>query len=108
VLVSRAVSPTPVEPLGDRIIVKRLAVESRPSGIVLPESMMREQSDRGEVLAVGPGRQTDSGETLPVEGVEVGDVVVFGPYAGSLIVVDDEDYLLLRVGDVLGKLTAVA
>lgn len=99
---------TPVVPLGDRILVKRLEAQKvRASGLVLPDSF-KEQSDRAEVIAIGAGRQTETGETLPIEGIEIGDTVLFSPYSGSQVVVDDEEWLLLRAGDVLGVLTGLA
>ena len=65
-------------PLGDRVLVKRSdEEETTAGGIVLPGSAA-EKPSQGEVLAVGPGRVLDSGETQEVS-VKVGDVIVFGP-----------------------------
>lgn len=100
---------SPVKVLGDRVLVRKIDRNTvRSSGIVLPDSM-RDQSDRGEVVEIGPGLpsvQAD-GHTpchIPIQGVEIGDTVLFSPYAGSLLSVGDSDFLLLRVGDVLGVL----
>ena len=69
-------------PLGDRVLVKRSdEEETTAGGIVLPGSAA-EKPSQGEVLAVGPGRVLDSGETQEVS-VKVGDVIVFGQYARS-------------------------
>lgn len=75
--------PARIRPCGDRILVKRIEAEERsPGGIIIPDEY-RQKGDRGEVLAVGPGRWNDAGTArLPV-GVRVGDVVRMPSYAGA-------------------------
>jgi chaperonin GroES len=92
-------------PLGDRVLVKRSdEEETTAGGIVLPGSAA-EKPSQGEVLAVGPGRVLDSGETQEVS-VKVGDVIVFGQYAGNNTVkVDGEELLILSEGDILGTIS---
>ena len=92
-------------PLGDRVLVKRSdEEETTAGGIVLPGSAA-EKPSQGEVLAVGPGRVLDSGETQEVS-VKVGDGIVFGQYAGSNTVkVDGEELLILSEGDILGTIS---
>ena len=52
-----------LRPLGDRVIVKRVESETKTaSGIVIPDAAA-EKPDQGEVLAVGPGKTNDKGET---------------------------------------------
>ena len=89
-------------PLGDRVLVKRSdEEETTAGGIVLPGSAA-EKPSQGEVLAIGPGRVLDSGETQEVS-VKVGAVIVFGQYAGSNTVkVDGEELLILSESDILG------
>ena len=41
-----------------------------------------EKPSQGEVLAVGPGRILDNGDLSEIP-VKVGDIIVFGQYAGS-------------------------
>ena len=92
-------------PLGDRVLVKRSdEEETTAGGIVLPGSAA-EKPSQGEVLAVGPGRVLDSGETQEVS-VKVGDVIVVGQYAGSNTVkVDGEELLILSESDILGTIS---
>ena len=92
-------------PLGDRVLVKRSdEEETTAGGIVLPGSAA-EKPSQGEVLAVGPGRVLDSGETQEVS-VKVGAVIVFGQYAGSNTVkVDGEELLILSESDILGTIS---
>lgn len=89
-----------IKPLGDRVVVKRLAKEERTaSGIVIPDSA-KEKPAEGEVLAVGPGRLNEKGERSPME-VSVGDKVLFTKYGPSEVKVDGEELLILSESDVL-------
>lgn len=92
-----------LRPLGDRIIVKNTgARETTRGGIVLPDSA-QEKPTQGEVVAVGPGRVLDNGQTAPVE-VQAGDTIVYQKYGGTEVKVDGEEYIILRQDDVLAKL----
>ena len=94
-----------LRPLHDRVIVKRLDNErTTASGIVIPESAA-EKPDQGEVLAVGPGKQTEDGKVLKMD-VKVGDKVLFGKYAGTEIKIENGEFLILREDDILGVLEA--
>ncbi|MDN3988458.1 co-chaperone GroES [Zwartia vadi] len=89
-----------LRPLHDRVIVKRLDNERKTaSGIVIPESAA-EKPDQGEVLAVGPGKQTEDGKVLKMD-VKVGDRVLFGKYAGQTVKVDGEEVLVIREEEIL-------
>jgi chaperonin GroES len=94
---------THIRPLADRLVVKPIEPEERTaSGIVLPETA-KEKPQRGEVLAVGPGRVTERGTRLPIE-VEVGDTVLFTKYAGTEVKLrPDGKILVLREVDVLAR-----
>jgi chaperonin GroES len=92
-----------LQPLDDRVVVRRLEAEEKTEGgIVLPDTA-KEKPQRGEVLAVGPGKLLDSGKRAPAE-VKVGDKVLFGKYSGSEVKVESEELVIMREGDILAKL----
>jgi chaperonin GroES len=94
-----------LKPLADRVIVKGLEAEEKTAGgIVLPDTA-REKPQEGEVVAVGPGKVTESGKVVPLE-VCVGDRVVFSKYGGDEITHDGEEYKILRESDILAVLPA--
>ena len=65
-----------LKPLSDRVIVKNLAADEKSAGgIILPDTA-KERPQRGEIIAVGPGRVLDDGKLVPME-VKVGDKVLF-------------------------------
>jgi chaperonin GroES len=93
-----------LKPLGDRVIVEVVEEEeSTVSGIVLPDTA-REKPQRGNVMAVGPGRWED-GKLVPLD-VKKGDEVVFSKYGGTEVKVGGEEYLILRESDILAKVAS--
>lgn len=70
-----------LRPLGDKVLIRPLSDaelgSTSPSGIIIPETVDREKADRGEVVAVGPGRWDEDGEKRIPLSVVVGDKVIF-------------------------------
>lgn len=94
---------TKIRPLGDRLVIRpKVREEMTRSGIVLPDTA-KEKPQEGIVVAVGLGQLTDDGKRLPMD-VEPGQTVLYAKYAGSEVKLDDEEYLILRVSDVLAIL----
>ena len=90
-----------VKPLGDRILVEILeAEEITKGGIVVPDTA-KEKPQQAKVVAVGKGKVSDEGKTLPLE-VKEGDLVLFGKYSGTELKIDDRNLLMLKEEDVLG------
>lgn len=87
-----------IRPLADRILVRPVAAEEKTiAGIIIPDSA-KEKPAKGEVLAVGNGTK-DEAMVL-----QVGDVVLYGKYAGTEIEHEGEKYLIMRQGDVLATI----
>ncbi len=92
-----------VKPLADRILVKPLEAEEKTSGgIIIPDNA-KEKPQEGEVLAVGEGKISDSGNRMEMS-LKKGDKVLYGKYAGTEVSVDGEDCLIMRESDVLATL----
>ncbi len=92
-----------VVPLGDKVVVKRLQADERtPGGIVLPDSA-KEKPQQGRVLSVGDGRLLPDGSRTKPQVTE-GDRVLFSNYAGSEVVVDDDELLVMSEDDILAVL----
>jgi len=89
-----------VQPLYDRILLKRVEMkEQKKGGIIIPDSA-KEKPMEGKVIAVGSGR-IEKGERVPLE-VKVGDTVLFGKYAGTEIKIDNTEHVIVREDEVLG------
>ena len=88
-----------LKPLGDKVVVE---VVDEPmttsSGIVLPDTA-QEKSQRGTVLAVGPGKVLDNGDREPME-VSEGDTVVFAKYGGTEVSLEGRELMILSLRDI--------
>ena len=89
-----------IRPLHDRVVVRRMEEETTSAGgIVIPDSAT-EKPVQGEIIAVGNGKITDSGDVRPLD-VEVGDKVMFGKFSGTEVKVDGEELLVMREEDIV-------
>lgn len=91
-----------LRPLGDKVLIRPLSDDElgtkSPSGIIIPETVDREKTDRGEVVATGPGRFDEDGEKrIPLE-VKVGDKVIF--QWGDKIEYKGNDYYLVSESNI--------
>lgn len=83
---------TPLVPVGKRIVVRpAVQEETTKSGIILAATSQKEKPERGTVVAVG--------ETL--DGVAVGDTVVFAKYGYDEVNVGDDTYYVIKHDDVV-------
>jgi chaperonin GroES len=93
-----------LKPLSNHVIVKAEPLEEvTKSGIVLPGTSEKDRPEKGEIIAVGPGKIMDDGKTSPMN-VKVGDQVVFKKYSPDEIKIDGEEYLILNESDIVATL----
>ena len=91
-----------VRPLDDRVVVEPLEAEEKTTGgILLPDSA-KQKPQRGRVLAVGPGKLSDTG-TRSACSVQKGDEVIYGRYSGNDIEMEGREIKIMREGDILAK-----
>ena len=95
---------TNIQPLHDRVIVKRVDEgEQVRGGIIIPDTA-REKPQEGEVIAAGLGKYKEDGTRQSLD-VKTGDRILFGKYGGSEIKVDGEELLIMREDEILGVIT---
>ena len=91
-------------PLGEKVVVKRLeAEEMTAGGIVLPDTA-QEKPRQGRVLSVGDGRLLGDGSRAAHQ-VGEGDRVLFSSFAGTEMVVDGEDLLIMDENEIFAVVT---
>jgi len=91
---------TTLKPLEDRILVRpEEGEETTASGIVIPDTA-KEKPQEGTVLAIGPGKRSETGDLIPMD-VSEGDRVIYSKYGGTEIKSGGEDLLILSARDVL-------
>ena len=89
-----------IRPLHDRVVVRRVEEKkTTASGLIIPDSSA-EKPSRGNVVAVGNGKKNDQGDIIPLD-VNIGDIVMFGQYAGSEITVGEEKLLVMSEDEIV-------
>jgi len=93
-----AKSKLTIKPLADRVLVQAAAAETvTKGGIIIPDTV-KEKPQKGIIVAAGPGKKDE-----PVT-VKVGDVVLYGKYAGTEIMIEGTEYLIMRESDIFAIL----
>lgn len=88
-----------IKPLSDHVVLKAVeAEETTKSGIILAGSA-KEAPAISEVVAVGPGGMVDGFEVDMA--VDLGDRVITSKYAGNEVKIDEEEYRIVRISDIL-------
>ncbi|MCQ2507961.1 MAG: co-chaperone GroES [Dorea sp.] len=86
-------------PLADKVVLKVVEKEeTTKSGIVIATAS-KEKSPLAEVIAVGPGGMVD-GYEVEMQ-VKVGQKVVYPKFAGQVIELDKEEYLIMKQSEIL-------
>lgn len=94
-----------ITPLSDHVLIEPLRQEEKTkSGILLPETAEKEKPEQGKVIAVGVGKKTEDGRTIPLE-VKEGDVVLFTKYGPNEVRIEvdgqEKEYLIAKEEDIL-------
>lgn len=88
-------------PISDHIVVKPVAAEEKSaSGIIIPDTVSKERPERGEVISVGPGRELENGSRSHMD-IQSGQVVLFKKYAPDEVKINGEEFLIIRMEDVM-------
>lgn len=89
-----------VRPLGDKVLIKRTdSQEKTEGGIIIPDTAS-EKPQEGKVVAVGPGKTSESGKSIKLD-VKKGEKVLFGKFAGTEIKLDGEDYIIVEENEIV-------
>jgi chaperonin GroES len=90
-----------LRPLDDGVVIKQLEAEEKTAGgIILPDAA-KEKPQIGKVVAVGPGKTTESGSVVKMT-VKKNDKVIYPKYMGSSVEIDGDTYIICKQADLLG------
>jgi chaperonin GroES len=90
-----------IKPLFDKVLVRPLEESEEKIGSIYVPDTAKEKPQQGEIVAVGPGRVSDSGQKIPMN-VKVGDRVFYGKYSGTEIKLSGETMLIMSENDIYG------
>lgn len=90
---------TKIRPLYDRVLIRRQDPKDVvKNGLYIPDNAV-EKPMEGEVVAIGSGKLID-GVLVPLD-IKIGDVVIFGRYAGNEVECLGEKFLLLQENEIM-------
>ena len=92
---------TKFRPLHDRVVVKRLAEDTKTAGGIIIPDTVAEKPMQGEVLSVGPGSRNEEGERVVLD-VKAGDIVLFGKWSGTEVKIEGDELLIMKESDIMG------
>jgi chaperonin GroES len=92
-----------VQPLDNRVLLKRLEPEGTTEGGIVIPNAAREKPQRGKIVAVGPGKLLKGGGRSKMS-VEVGSLVLFGKYSGVEVKIEDELHIIMRESEIFALL----
>ena len=87
-----------IKPLADRVLIEPQEAQTKTASGIYIHDTAKEKPQQGKVIAAGPGKKDE-----PME-VKVGDVVLYGKYAGTEVTVEDKKYLIVKQQDILAIL----
>ena len=90
-------------PLGDRVVVRRLADDEKSSGGIIIPGTAQEKPQEGQIVSVGPGAFGERGKRIAPE-VKEGDFVLFGKWTGTEVKVQGEELLVMKESDIMAVL----
>ncbi len=94
-----------LKPLGNKVVLKPVSEEEKTeSGIILPDTVDKEKKEEGEVIAVGPGKLLESGKRQEMD-VKPGDKVLYKKYGMDDYKIENEEYLIGDVDDIVAILS---
>ena len=83
-----------IKPLADRVLVEPAEAEQKTAGGIIIPDTAKEKPQKGVVVAVGPGKKDE-----PMT-VKVGDIVLYGKYAGTELQLEGNTYLIMKESDI--------
>ncbi len=89
-----------IQPLHDRVIVKRVEEEGKTKGGIIIPDTAKEKPIEGIVTAVGSGKREEGGKKIPLD-VKEGDRILFSKYAGTEINIEGEEHLIMKEEDII-------
>ncbi|RME88826.1 MAG: co-chaperone GroES [Candidatus Hydrogenedentota bacterium] len=89
-----------IKPLADRVLIEPVTEKEEKIGEIYIPDTAKEKPNEGKVVAVGPGKVTEDGKTIPLQ-VKEGQTVLYGKYSGTEVKEAGKEYLIVREADIL-------
>ncbi len=84
-----------IKPLADRVLIEPSQAEEKTAGGIIIPDTAKEKPQKGTVVAIGNGKKDE-----PMT-VKIGDIVLYGKYAGTELTIEGNDYLIMNESDIV-------
>ncbi|MBE05957.1 MAG: co-chaperone GroES [Verrucomicrobiaceae bacterium] len=91
---------TKIQPLGQRVLIKRLEEEEQSSGGIIIPDTAKEKPQEAQVVGLGTGGKDEDGNEFKFT-VKKKDKVLISKYGGTDIKIDGQDLLIVNEIDIL-------
>jgi chaperonin GroES len=93
-----------IKPLHNHVVIKQQdETETMYGNIIVPDAG-KDKPLMGEVVAVGPGSYSVTGEKFLNTSIQVGQIVAFPSFGGQRITVEGEEYIVCKEQDLIAIL----
>ena len=89
-----------LEPQNDRVLIKPIEDDEQMYGNIVIPDMGKERPEMGQVIAVGPGRQSEFGHYIRVN-AKVGDIVLVPKIGTIRIEFEGDEYYITQDREIL-------
>jgi len=89
-----------LEPQNDRVLIKPIEEDEQMYGNIVIPDMGKERPEMGQVIAVGPGRQSEFGHYIRVN-AKVGDIVLVPKIGTIRIEFEGDEYYITQDREIL-------
>jgi len=89
-----------LKPLYDRILVEPIEQEEKTQGGIFIPDTAKEKPMEGKIIDVGEGYRLENGQISPLK-LKVGEIVVYGKWAGTEIKSNGKNLSIMKESDVL-------
>ncbi len=93
-----------LQPLHDRVLVKREEQDAKSAGGIIIPDTVQEKPMEGKVIAIGTGTRSEDGKITPMD-VKAGDKILFGKWSGTEVTIDGDELIIMKESDIMGIIT---
>ena len=95
-----------LEPQNDRVLIKPIEEDEQMYGNIVIPDMGKERPEMGQVIAVGPGRQSEFGQYIRVN-AKVGDIVLVPKIGTIRIEFEGDEYYITQDREILATVKEI-
>ena len=90
-----------LKPTTDHVVVKEKVIKEQTESGLLLTTTEQTKTQVFTIVAIGDGKLSDN-QVADMSPIKIGDTVILDHYYNKFIPIDGENYLIVRIGDIIG------